>query len=59
MRKFGLLTLLKDIETLTSEAYQTKDPEGDKKADASPVLESASRGKVRRPRRSKKNIAPN
>ena len=59
MRKFALISLLKDIETITSEANSVKDPEGEKKIDLSPVLESASRGKARRPRRSKKTIAPN
>lgn len=59
MRKFALISLLKDIETITSEANLVRDSESEKKQDQSPVLESASRGKVRRPRRGKKTVGSN
>ena len=58
MRKFGLVSLLKDIETLTSEANQIKDLEEEKKPELSPVRGGSNIRdlKPRRPRRSRKNL---
>ena len=52
MKKFSLLHLLKDIETMSSDPNPQREPE---KNDPSLGPEAASRGKVgRRPRRTKR-----